>query len=217
VPEVRGLVHGFLLERWEEASPLSPADPPPIAEAARYLGARARLLPARGGGASVAELFGMARHNIGLALGDAAAAAFVARHGEHAHLEARVRRIATDNRCDRHEWLRTADGRLLKADALDHDAAHDLIGAQDLAWDVAGFAAEWRLSGAETARLAGMVGEAAGGEVDGQLLDFLFPCYLAFRLGAAQMAADSLGGWEAERQRNLAAVTAYRQQLAATL
>lgn len=217
VPEVRGLVHGFLVQRWEEATPLSPGDPPPIENAARYLGARARLLPPAGGGASLAELFAMAQHNIGLALGAEAGRAFAERHHAHAALDPRVVRIATDNRCDPHEWLRLADGRLLKADALDHDAAHDMVGAQDLAWDVAGMAAEWRLDTGETDRLADLTAQAAGRPVDGDLLAFLAPCYLAFRLGAAQMAADSLGGWEAERRRNLTAVAAYRDRLSSLL
>ena len=47
-----------------------------------------------------------------------------------AGLERCVRRIETDNRMHAHEWLVRPDGSLLKADAVDHCEAHDLIGAR---------------------------------------------------------------------------------------
>jgi hypothetical protein len=209
VPEPRGQVHGFLVERWIDAAPVA-SDSLDLPEyAGRYLGARARLLPPPGGGASLAELAAMAQHNIGLALGEEAAASFARSMPDPHPLQSHVRRIATDNRCDRHEWLRLADGRVVKADALDHDAAHDLVGAQDIAWDVAGLIAEFDLSAADAERLILVTGEAAGPPVDRDLLAFLHPCYLAFRLGAAQLAADSLGGWPEEAVRNRAAVARY--------
>jgi hypothetical protein len=215
VPEVRGQVYGFLVERWVDAAPAAQGDVP--AFAGRYLGARARLLPAPGGGASLAELAAMAGHNIGLALGETLATTFIQSLPDLAALEARVRRIATDNRCDRHEWLRLGDGRVLKADALDHDAAHELIGAQDIAWDVAGTIAEWDLSAGEADRLVAITGEAAGHPVDRDLLAFLTPCCLAFRLGAAHLAAASLDGWPAEQARNRAAAARYADRLSALL
>ena len=38
------------------------------------------------------------------------------------------------------------DPTLLKTDALDHSEGHDLIGCQDIAWDVVGAATELELS-----------------------------------------------------------------------
>lgn len=216
VPEVRGLVYGFVVQRWAAATPLDIHAPDAVEAAAYYLGTRARLLGGPVAGASLAELFAMARHNIGIAIGVAAARRFEARHGGFRALEPQVTRIATDNRGDAHEWLRLADGRVLKADALDHDAGHDLIGGQDLAWDVAGIAAEFDLAGDDVARLIAGVENAAGWTIDEGLLAFYGPCYLAFRLGAAQLAADALGGWPAEAGRNRAAVARYAAKLAAS-
>ena len=51
-------------------------------------------------------------------------------------LEARVRRVDTDNRMHVCEWL-VAGGRLIKTDALDHSSSHDLVGHQDITWDIA--------------------------------------------------------------------------------
>lgn len=213
VPEVRGAAHGFLVQRWIDAAPVCTRDDDVAGFGARYLGARARLLPAAGGGASLPELFEMARFNIGQALGDAAAATFAGRHRDHGRLAGRVRRMATDNRSDPHEWLRSPDGRLWKADALDHDAAHDLIGAQDLAWDAAGFLVEFGLKGDQAARFVADLEIAARRTIDPDLLAFFHPCYLAFRIGAAQMAADQLGGWPQEQARNRAALGRYTAPL----
>ncbi|MDB5682550.1 MAG: hypothetical protein JWM75_248, partial [Sphingomonas bacterium] len=143
-----------------------------------------------------------------------AAARFAEAHAQAPAMESRVVRMATDNRCDPHEWLRLPDGRILKADALDHDAAHDLIGAQDLAWDVAGIAAEFDLDEDAMGQLVAATERAAGRAIDRALLGFLLPCYCAFRLGAAQLAADGLGGWTAEQARNRTAVARYAARLA---
>jgi hypothetical protein len=80
-------------------------------------------------------------------------------------------------------------GRLLKTDALDHHAGHDLIGAQDIAWDIVGAAYEFGLSGMETERLIGLVERESGARLDPELIAFLRPCYLAFQLGYYSLAA----------------------------
>jgi hypothetical protein len=217
VTEARGAAHGFLIQRWIDAAPVDPAAGDVAPFAARYLGARARLLSAAGDGASLHQLFEMARFNIEQALGDSAAESFAGRHRDLAPLGKRVRRISSDNRCDIHEWLRSPDGRIWKADALDHDVAHDLIGAQDLAWDAAGFLIEFDLDADRSARFLAELETAAGRVIDADLLAFLTPCYLAFRIGAAQMAADTLGGWPQEQTRNHRAVARYAAALARVL
>ncbi|WP_431268207.1 hypothetical protein [Dankookia sp. P2] len=60
---------------------------------------------------------------------------------------------------------------------MDHHAAHDLIGCQDIAWDVAGAMVELGLDPVLP--------------VDRGLLGFLLPCYCAFQLGAWTMALDA--------------------------
>ena len=93
-----------------------------------------------------------------------------------------IRRVRTDNRLHLRKWLQLPDGRVLKTDALDHDDSHDLIGCQDIAWDVAGAAVELELSPDEATQLTGALG------VDPALVAFYLPCYAAFQLGLSAMA-----------------------------
>jgi len=212
VPEVAGLLHGFLAERWEDqARPLDPGgcDRAALVEhLARYLGFRARRMPAGAAeGASLGTLWEMARHNAAEALGDATAGRLDAWRPRLPGLERLVRRVWTDNRMQPWEWLVLPGGGLLKADAADHAAAHDLVGCQDIAWDVAGAAVELGLTRAERDRLrAGM------GGVDAALLRFMSACYPAFQLGLNSMAADAWGGGE-EAARARAAAGRYAEAL----
>ena len=198
VPEPLALVHGFLAERWHaDARPLRPADDPPLGEIAHYIGTRARLLPAASdSGASLTELLTMARRNIALELGNQAAAALDGWEPRLPMLERRVRRTVTDNRLAPHEWLRVDDRRLLKADALDHHAGHDLIGCQDPAWDVAGAILEFDLDELASAALA----SATGVPIDPDLLAFYRIAYAAFRLGQARLSLAMVAD-PAERER----------------
>jgi hypothetical protein len=182
--EPLGLVHGFVIERWhEDARPLA-NDETPIGEIGRYIGARAKLFPAHeASGASIAELLTMCRRNVSIAFGENAVRALD--RWNPAELSSRVRRIRTDNKLDRCEWLRLRDGRLLKTDALDHHQGHDLIGCQDAAWDVAGATVEFELDDHETAELVAATDQS----VDPELLGFYRLAYCAFRLGAADLAA----------------------------
>ena len=195
-PEPYGLVHGFLVERWiEPARPLATADRGrAIEHVGRYLGFRARALPAApADGAPLAELLRMARRNLALALGEGALSALDAIHPD---IGARARPVQVDARLHAWEWLVAPDGRLVKTDGVDHCAAHDLVGCQDIAWDVAGAEAELGLDAAELRRLLAIVGP-----VDPELLAALRPCYLAFQLGRHALAADGAPPDEAARLR----------------
>ena len=195
-PEPLGFVHGFLVERWcGDARPLG-APEKPIEEIGRYIGARARLFPAKeASGASIDELLTMCRRNIALAIGEESCRALY--RFEAPVLQSRVHPVRTDNKLDRHEWLRMPDGRLLKSDALDHYQAHDLIGSQDIAWDVAGAVAEFGLSAGETRELIA----SADCAVDPELLSFYAIAYPSFRLGRAVIAIPNSA--EAERYRTI--------------
>lgn len=191
-PESRGLIHGFLIQRWvDDAGPSAEADPT-LAEVARYLAGRATLFdPPQAMGATLAELADMAAVNVEEELGAEAASRLRSRLADVEGLQDRVRPMAVDGKMDACEWVRSADGRLLKTDAVDHDAEHDLIGPQDLAWDVVGAAVELDLP---TDALARETALASGRAVEHELLNVITPCYLAFRLGAARMAQGMLGG-----------------------
>lgn len=218
-PEPRGLVHGFLVERWlGDARPLDPRaiDRGKLVEhVGRYLGCRARSLPAGGPGAPVAALLAMARRNAGLALGAEAERELERWAPRLPELERRTRRIEIDGRLHAWEWLVRPGGGLVKADALDHCAAHDLVGCQDLAWDLAGAACELGLAEEERDRLAAIALGLAGRPRDPELLAFLRICYLAFQLGRCALAIGA--GGPAEDARLAAAVAAYRESLALAL
>jgi hypothetical protein len=201
-PEPVGLVHGFLVERWcGEGAPLAP-DEQPVADVAHYLGTRARMFPAAAeSGASLELLYEMTVRNVSLALGAKVGQAI--ERPPQAAAE-RVVRVCTDNKLDRCEWMRTASGRLLKTDSVDHHVAHDLIGCQDLAWDVAGAISEFGLNDGQAERLLALTEQAAGRTIDWELLRFCRLAYAAFRRGLLAMAGSS----DVEESRRRAAAAA---------
>jgi hypothetical protein len=204
-PDVAGFRHGFLVERWHgDAKPLAQCSINRewlVDQVGRYLGFRTRHAPAGANqGASLTELARMAVYNVCQALGQTAGDRLEA-HLAHAHaLEAGARPVDTDNRMHRQEWL-LLGSRLIKTDAIDHNAAHDLIGPQDIAWDIVGAAVELDLSHTEAQMLCRIVEQTSGRPVSARVLDFMYPCYLAFQMGAHRMASDGLVGPECERLR----------------
>lgn len=199
-PEVLGFRHGFLIERWIE--PARQATPS-LEQVARYLSRRAHALPAGDAdGAALAALTEMAEVNTREALGADAAARLPDLRGFA------IRRIWTDNRLHRWEWIVGPAGQVLKTDAVDHARSHDLIGAQDIAWDVAGASVELEV---DLQCLAQSVG------ADPFFAEALAPAYLAFQLGAYAMAADAHPHWPAEQARLAAARNRYCTTLARRL
>jgi len=196
---VSGLRHGFLVQPWlEEAKSLSlvlrEVDRGSlVARVGEYLGFRSRHFGMVGDacGASVRELWEMARYNTRAALGGALAfvlEAWVPRLGE---LGRAVRRTVTDNRLHAWEWLVLPGGRVLKADAVDHHRGHDLVGCQDLAWDVAGAAVELSLDADGLGALCATVERHKGHVPSPDVLRFHRQVYLAFQLGHHALAATS--------------------------
>ncbi|HEX2724200.1 MAG TPA: hypothetical protein VHN20_00105 [Beijerinckiaceae bacterium] len=221
-PEPAGCRYGFLVERWvEQATPLQPHAfdrDALVSRLAAYIGFRARAFPAAPDhGASLSRLLQMARRNTELGLSAAHARQLEPWESEIVALEPRVRRVRGDNRLHPWEWLLTADGRLIKTDAIDHHAAHDLIGCQDVTWDIAGASIEFDLSAAEQAGLCAAVECVAHTRVDRRLLAFSQPCYAAFQLGYWSLASHSLAGHPAEAMRTRAAADRYTEVLARLL
>jgi hypothetical protein len=219
VPEVAGTCHGFLVERWlGDATVLDPrtVDRTWLVErVAAYLAFRVRTLPATDlRGASPAELHQMARRNAGLALGPDAAARITERFALAWLQTLPARPIDIDGCMHAHEWLVCGD-RLLKADAIDHHAGHDLVGCQDVAWDLAGAELELGLSRAEAARLARLVEARSGRAAHPELLAFCRVAYPAFQLGRHALALDAAAG--PERHRLRATSARYAARLAAAL
>jgi hypothetical protein len=218
-PEAAALRYGFMAQPWLGGWRPLQLRPEQRSRFARhlghYLGWRAAHLPApEGAGASLATLLEMARANTAQGLGDQAARSPALSDARWAAATP-PRRVWTDNRVHVHEWLEDASGSWLKTDGVDHAAAHDLIGAQDIAWDMAGARAEFSLDVAETAILLEALREHA--DVDPDLAALLEPAYLAFQFGAYSMAAQAHGGWPQERRRLDRAAATYRRRLAERL
>ncbi|MBT2322346.1 hypothetical protein J7E62_08320 [Variovorax paradoxus] len=192
-PRPAGLCHGFIVERWRDD--LKPLPRPLQAEQrARlverigdYLAYRSRSFPASDSpGASPWELWEMGCRNTEAAFGLQAALAWRSWRPMLDPLARALRRVETDNRMHAWEWL-AGDGLILKTDAVDHHAGHELVGCQDLAWDIAGAAVEFDLCPAEVQQLL----DRCGHRPDTLALQFNRLCYLAFELGRHHEALAS--------------------------
>lgn len=216
-PEPAGLAHGFLVERWYgDARPLDLATLDRgrlLDRLAEYLAFRARTFPAAEPGASPDALLAMASHNAGQALGPEAGRAVLRWRPALPRLAALIRPVETDNRLHAWEWLEVG-GRLLKTDAVDHHAGHDLVGCQDIAWDIAGAGAEFALNVDEFACLTRRI-RALGVAADPDLVSFMTLAYAAYQLGAWTMTADAVSGAEAARVART--ISRYRDALEAAL
>lgn len=183
--EPLGLRRGYIVERWAEgtAGPQI-ARRALIAHLSRYLGLRARDFPAaEDEGADLEQLWRMARANIA-ELGGNPDVVPDPPSGPGAP-------VHVDSRLHRWEWLATAEGRLLKTDALDHSCAHDLVGCQDVAWDVAGARVEFGLDESETAQLSAGISRVCGRQVAPDLTEFFGWAYPAFQAGLWKLAGNA--------------------------
>lgn len=221
-PAPAGLCHGFLVERWrDDAVPLPVGRqglpvPALVAGIAAYLAFRAKAFPAhRSSGAPLNELHRMGRANSIEALGPDVAPRWDAWLAALDALDRQASPIEIDGRLHAWEW-RLAGDRLIKTDALDHHAAHDLIGCQDVLWDVAGAEVEFDFDAAQSRALRLALvdrGVRLGGPA---LAALLRACYLAFQLGSYTMAAaaaDRAASPAANAEALDAAVSRYRAGL----
>jgi hypothetical protein len=213
VAEPVALRHGFLLQRWLPGAPLLgplPERPAALRRLGDYLRFRRLRLPAEAAGADGARLCEMAYVNAEALAGRPLADLVERRLAPFYALEPRLGPVQVDGRLHRWEWIRGPDGVLGKTDALDHACAHDLIGAQDIGWDLAGAAVEFALDAAETRDLETQV----LGRHDPERVDAFRGLYCAFQAGLWSMAADAATGPDgdrADRQRRsyLAALTSW--------
>ena len=212
-PEPLALRRGFILERWEDGAPGLPVERTRLVEhLGAYLAFRAAALPAGPGcGASLEELGEMTRANLREALGSCAEAR-VRRKLEAAAAAPPGRPAFVDGRLHAWEWRLTPDGLLLKTDAVDHACSHDLVGCQEIGWDVAGARFEFGLDEEETARVCDAIEQAAGERPDPARLAFFDLAYAAFQAGWWRMAEQAAAG--AERARLAEQADRYVRRLA---
>lgn len=201
-PRPVGICHGFLVEKWMDGvrADLARLNGSQVIEPiGRYLSFRARHLPATNGGASLETLYRMTLVNIGEFLGTSIAESVRKRMVDPERIDEKMFRVDTDNRLHMWEWLITPDGRMLKTDALDHSGAHDLVGCQDIGWDVAGACVEFGLTPLERLKLAKIVEREARHELTEDLLTSLEACYLGFQIGLWENGRSTSSGFERER------------------
>lgn len=200
IPPVAGLRHGFLAGPWLDGArplPLAPeVDRLGLLETvARYLAFRVERFPAppNARGASPVKLYELAAHNIQRGLGPGWAGEVRAWWEKLPELARLERPVLSDNRMHAWEWLVTPEGRILKADALDHHRGNDLVGPQDPAWDLAGAAVELDLDEPELALLCEAVARRSRtARAEPVQLGFYTLAYLAFQLGRCSLAAEAL-------------------------
>ena len=99
--------------------------------------------------------------------------------------------VHVDGRLHVWEWLNRADGTFCKTDALDHSCDHGLVGCQDIAWDIAGAALEFRLSEGEIAALRLAIAQACGRMTEMEAVALFSLCYAAFQGASWQMAEQA--------------------------
>jgi hypothetical protein len=183
---------GFLLERWVAGRTLERRDAGAVAGGlAEYLRFRQASFPVGSdAGAAADDLVDMARVNA-----EALCGLDIARRLDwSAAEEIGTARCHVDGRLHAWEW-RATPGGFRKLDALDHSCGHDLVGAQAIAWDVAGAALELGLDDAQTAALAQACGvSAASLRVHAQ-------AYAAFQGGLWTFAEQAAPAREARRIR----------------
>lgn len=214
-PAVLELRHGFLIQQFPAGTPgwAGHACPDELAATmARYLAHLRRCHPAAvDAPPDLRELLAI---NVPEALGEAAADRLAARFPP-ADPPPQEAPTALDGRMLPHEWVRTDHG-FFKADAVDHHDDHFYPGPQDIAWDVAGTCLEFGLDGdARRGFLARYVRESGDAAI-AQRLPYHAVAYLAFRLGYASLAAESLGD-DPDAARFRADTLRYRALLAAEL
>jgi hypothetical protein len=101
--------------------------------------------------------------------------------------------VIADARMLPHEWLRTADGRILKLDALSHGDDHFFPGPCDIAWDLAGTIIEWQMDSAASADFLARYQHLSGDDARDRLPDYLL-AYTIFRMAWSKMAARASAG-----------------------
>jgi len=196
VPQVVGLRDGFLVSRWLEASPAAVFGRD-RGSCLEFLGRYFSLLaawraPARDHGASPSSLLDMAEHNVERCLGAEARRVVGAQRQFARELDSRVEPVYTDGKLEPWEWL-VHDGRVFKADALDHAQSHDLARAQPIEWDLAGARVELGLNDAELDELTLTVARRRRFRFDRRRLEFYTMMYLAFRAGWLELARAQEG------------------------
>ena len=185
-PEPEGLHDGFLTAPFLKGRPLRRDDREALPRAAAYVGWLGREA-GTGDAVEGDELFAMVERNVEQALGAEAKP----RIDPWRRRLAGAPQVGVDGRMSPFEWQRAGES-LFKTDGVDHGDDHFLPGSTDIAWDVAGFAAEWDLDEEASGDFAAEAARQAGDPHLPDRLPFYQAAYLAMRAGWAETAASTL-------------------------
>jgi hypothetical protein len=193
-PKPFGLDQGMLTREMVRGTPLTPddVDAAVVARVADYLAYRRRRHPA--GADDRDELAEMVLLNVG-ETGGAELARLARRSLRASGFPGDAPPVALDGRMQPHEWLRTGT-HLLKVDATDHHADHFYPGTGDVAWDLAGAMVELDLSEDGRAALTGQYRAQSQDRDIARRVPGYLVAYLAFRIGYARLAEETLAGSE---------------------
>ena len=187
-PRVVAESHGFTGYLYRKGSLLRSShwDPQIEQRIAEYLAFRKTAFAAA---ADTQQLAEMTHHNVAALLG--------------AELQPFELEISAPCICDArltpHEWVQTADKRILKTDATMHGDDHFYPGPCDIAWDIAGAVIEWSLDAHAEEKFLSLYVELTADKVRSRLPQYKI-AYAAFRAAYARMAAGAMpGSAEAER------------------
>ncbi|MDQ5826234.1 MAG: hypothetical protein M3441_18735 [Chloroflexota bacterium] len=218
-PQSLGVISGFVATEWVEGRPLSTEDcsPPLLRHIGRYIAAVAGpSLSAEQYKANTKRLAEMLYWNTWEALGEEVAER-TRRRVDDLRASGYSSGSYGDGRMAPHEWIRSHDGRLVKADSAGHAWDHTCIGAQPVAWDIAGAIVEWGLDEEGSRTLLEAFYGAGGDPIPPAVLTFYCVTYAAFRAGQCHMCANMAAHDPAEQARLWAAYDRYKEQLAALL
>ena len=177
-PKPGALRHGFLELPWTHGMPLGMVSGPSLQRMAAYLAfVRRRFETSEA--ESPDELQELIATNTGT-LPDFDTAAMDAP------------RVRVDGRMLPHEWIQSS-AAFVKVDALDHHDDHFWPGRRDIAWDVAGVIVEFDLDEAAETFFVQQYISASGDATIVRRLPLVEAAYLAYRLGYASLAVETLG------------------------
>jgi hypothetical protein len=183
---------GFAWYPWLSGKPMSASDltEDVLDRMARYCAFRVSAFPADE--VAIAPVEEMAQHNLG-------------QLGSGLRPKLRLEKpVIADGRMQPHEWLLAADGRMLKADSGNHGDDHFFPGPTDIAWDLAGAIAEWRMDSFQTEFFLQVYRQASGDDAMPRIKDFTV-AYSAFRAAYCLMAANAMKGSHEEQRLQRAA------------
>jgi hypothetical protein len=212
-PAPLGVHLGFVATRWVEGTRLTRADlrdPSVLSRIGAYLvHAAGPALSASEHESAISRLAEMLYWNTKEALGDSLAES-TRLFAEDAKKDKTTCSYG-DGHLSPHEWIRCADGIILKTDCEGHAHDHTIVGPQSLLWDVAGALVEWDLSLRVATPLLSVI-EQGGAPIDFEALTYYLLAYSAFRVGLLSLSLNQTSD-AAEKNRLSLARNFYREKL----